>query len=47
MAGPDRHLFEALMGKEDADVWIAVSEQRSVVVAQGQLRPGHLRAQKP
>lgn len=47
MAGENRHRFEQLLGKEETDDWIKETKLKSDVVAQGQLRPGHLRARKP
>ena len=47
MAGEDRHLFERVLGEEGTDDWIAGTRMKSYVAAQGQLRPGHLRARKP
>jgi phosphoethanolamine N-methyltransferase len=46
IAGEDRHRFEQLFGKDETDDWIKEADLRSLVVAQGQLRPGHLRARK-
>jgi hypothetical protein len=47
MAGEDRHRFELLLGIDRAEEWINETSLKSYVVAQGQLRPGHLRATKP
>ena len=47
MAGEDRHRFEQLLGKNDTDDWIKATSLKCEAVAQGQLRPGHLRARKP
>lgn len=47
MAGEDRHRFEQLLGNDEAEEWISETSLKSYVVAQGQLRPGHLRATKP
>ena len=47
MAGEDRHRFEQLLGKDETDDWIKATGLKSQAVAQGQLRPGHLRARKP
>jgi len=47
MAGEDRHHFEQLLGKEETNDWIEGTSLKSQAVAQGQLRPGHLRARKP
>jgi hypothetical protein len=47
MAGEDRHRFEALLGKAETNLWIEDSVLKARAVAQGQLRPGHLRARRP
>ena len=47
MAGEDRHRFEQLLGKNETDDWIKATSLKCEAVAQGQLRPGHLRARKP
>jgi phosphoethanolamine N-methyltransferase len=47
MAGGDRHRFEQVLGQDKTDEWIRGTNLKSYVVAQGQLRPGHLRATKP
>ncbi len=47
MAGEGRHRFEQLLGNGETDDWIKATKLKSDVVAQGQLRPGHLRARKP
>lgn len=47
MAGEDRFRFEKLLGNDQAEEWISDTKLQSIVVAQGQLRPGHLRARKP
>ena len=47
MAGPDCHRFDALLGKEETEAWIAAIELKAVGVTPGQIRPGHLRARRP
>jgi len=47
MAGEDRHRFEQLLGEDETNDWIKTTSLKSRAVAQGQLRPGHLRARKP
>jgi len=47
MVGEDRFRFEKLLGNDQAEEWIRDTKLQSFVVAQGQLRPGHLRARKP
>ncbi len=47
MAGEDQHRFEQILGEEETAGWIEVTTLKTRVVAQGQLRPGHLRARKP
>ena len=47
MAGEDRHHFDQLLGKDKTNDWIEGTRLKSHAVAQGQLRPGHLRARKP
>lgn len=47
MAGDDRHHFDKLLGREETDSWINGTNLKHQAVAQGQLRPGHLRARKP
>ena len=47
MAGPDRDRFEQVLGKEKTAEWIASQQLQVAVAAQGQLRPGHIRAKKP
>jgi len=47
MEGDDRIRFEKMFGNDEAEEWINESKLQSLVVAQGQLRPGHLRARKP
>jgi phosphoethanolamine N-methyltransferase len=47
MAGEDRHRFDQVLGQNETDEWIRGTILKSYVVAEGQLRPGHLRAKKP
>ncbi len=47
MTGEDRHRFEQLLGKDETNDWIEATNLKSHAVAQGQLRPGHLRARRP
>jgi len=47
MAGEDREKFETLLGKDETAGWIDATNLKVKAVAQGQLRPGHLRARKP
>lgn len=47
MRGEDRPRFEALFGKDETEEWIYETTLKTKIVAQGQLRPGHLRARKP
>lgn len=47
MAGEDRHHFDKLLGKDKTNDWIEGTNLKSHAVAQGQLRPGHMRARKP
>ena len=47
MVGQDRHRFERELGAVETDEWIKETTIKTHVVAQGQLRPGHLRARKP
>lgn len=47
MRGEDRPRFEKLFGKSTTEEWISETTLKTQVVAQGQLRPGHIRAKKP
>ena len=47
MGGEDRARFEAVFGKSTAEEWLSETTLKTEVVAQGQLRPGHIRARKP
>jgi len=47
MGGEDRPRFDTLFGKAEAEEWIYETTLKTKVVAQGQLRPGHLRTRKP
>ena len=47
MSGEDRQKFEQLLGEDETAAWIKATNLKSKAVAQGQLRPGHLRARKP
>jgi phosphoethanolamine N-methyltransferase len=47
MTGENLVRFEAVLGKDETAKWIATVTSKCVAVEQGQLRPGHLRAQRP
>ncbi len=47
MSGDDRPRFEALLGSDQTEEWIRGTKLKTEVVAQGQLRPGHIRARRP
>ncbi len=47
MSGEDRQKFDQLLGEDETAAWIKATSLKSKAVAQGQLRPGHLRARKP
>lgn len=47
MAGEDRRRFEQVLGEKGTADWIEGTKMKTCVAAQGQLRPGHLRARKP
>ncbi len=47
MAGEDRARFEQFLGIDATAEWIETVRLKCLAVAQGQLRPGHLRAKKP
>ncbi|SHJ80088.1 phosphoethanolamine N-methyltransferase [Shimia gijangensis] len=46
MAGKGKDRFEALLGAEGAAEWLTAQNLQVVVATQGQLRPGHIRAEK-
>ena len=47
MRGPGHEALVGAVGEEVADRLTSKAEQRAVISAQGQLRPGHLRGRKP
>lgn len=47
MGGPGYSYMVATLGQDDADAWLARANARTVISAQGQLRPGHIRGRKP
>ncbi len=47
MRGPGHDTLVETVGKDTAERSAAKAEQRAIISAQGQLRPGHLRGRKP
>lgn len=47
MRGPGYDTLVEAVGKDTAERLVSKAEERAIISAQGQLRPGHLRARKP
>ena len=47
MSGPEYAAMVSVLGQEEADNWLGRTETWSVLLKQGQIRPGHLRGRRP